>query len=205
MNELELLQKVVDTEISAVDYERELKCISNDKKRIARKCNGSTDKPIRLFRSRSFDSTFLPEDLAEYTYPHSSICRIGRANSEGSPVFYASAGGPTTFVEAKCEVGDIVVVSEFRCHNPIILQVIGFSDSEQIPSDFETLIKTIFIFKGDRYYQYSSKTAQFLMQGDKVLEYCTPQLKPVVKVKILRLKHRLLIILCILQMQQHTR
>lgn len=129
--------------------------------------NGSIYKhPIRLFRSRIFKSLPLPSETREFSYP--LTVKRGRANSEDKPVFYASAGGPTTFVESRCAVDDIVVVSEFRTSGSLTVQVIGFDSDRPAELTYEGLIREIFTKEGEEFYPYSSVIAEHLMMGGEI-------------------------------------
>lgn len=92
--------------------------------------------------------------------------QIGRVNFANAPVFYACAGGPTTFVETRCDVGDIVVVSEFRCTTEMVVQEIGFTDDGQSITEYEAIMYELFMAPGSEYYEYSSSIASHLMGAD---------------------------------------
>lgn len=163
-----LLDRVLKGIISPDQFEKEIWTISTGVKRTGRGYNGSKEDPIRLFRSRVFNSTDLPNTLNEYSYPPAKFCNLGRANEKNIPVFYASAGGPTTFIESRCKIGDIIVLSEYRCTNKLIVQKVGFSNKLGEESEFERTIHEIFTHLGDKYYEYSSKIASHLMRGDQL-------------------------------------
>lgn len=152
--------------ISPEDFEKRLWEMSTGQERKGRRYIGTSEAPIRIFRARPFSADHLPTEASEYSYPDRSKCRLGRANFANSPVFYACAGGPTTFVEARCDVGDIVVVSEFRCFTEMVVQEIGFSDHGQSITEYEAIMRELFVAQGSKYYDYSSSIASHLMSGD---------------------------------------
>ena len=164
----DLLDQVLNGTISHDEFEKEIWILSTGVKRTGRSYNGTENNPIRIFRSRLFESEKLPIALNEYSYPPSEYCSIGRANENKVPVFYASAGGPTTFVESRCKVGDIIVVSEYRCHHKLVVQEIGFANNLNEASEYEQIIYEIFTYSGDKYYKYSSKLASHLMKGPEL-------------------------------------
>lgn len=163
-----LLDRVLKGTISPEKFEQEIWSLSTGIKRIGKAYNGSEKDPIRIFRSRLFESEELPVAPNEYSYPPAKYCNLGRANEKNEPVFYASAGGPTTFVESQCKVRDIIVVSEFRCLYKLIVQEVGFSNNLNEASEYEKIIHEIYTHTGDRYYKYSSKIAEHLMKGEQL-------------------------------------
>ncbi len=159
------------SEINAKKTDREaflseLWNLSLGKVRNGRIYRGSSNSPIRLFRSRVFEKLPLPTEASAYSYPPSNAS-LGRANSQGKPVFYCSAGGPTTFVEAKCEVGSIVAVAEFRIYCAMVVQEIAIQE-QSVTSEYERFLTEIFSRPGDTLYPYSSKIAEHLLQGKNI-------------------------------------
>lgn len=168
MKPLELLELAREKKINPDDFLTHLWSISKGTIRTGRRYTGSTKDPVRLFRSRIFKSKPLPSELSEYSYPPVGVTTIGRANRINSPIFYASAGGPTTFVEARAQKGDILAVSEFRCHSEIMLQEIGFIRNESSHSELEKSMHELFTQDGDGLYEYSSCIAHHLMGGEQI-------------------------------------
>lgn len=168
MAKTQLLTLARSKSISPEDFEKKLWELSTEQERTARRYTGTSSEPIRVFRSRPFTTDALPTEAAEYSYPNPSICRMGRANVQNAPVFYASAGGPTTFVESRCAVGNIVVVSEFRCYAEMVVQEIGFAGNDQTATEYEILMHELFVAPGNEYHEYSSRIASHLMSGDFV-------------------------------------
>lgn len=168
MKPLELLELVRQKKINPDDFLTHLWSISKGTSRNGIRYTGTTKDPVRLFRSRIFKSKPLPATLDEYSYPPASITTTGRANRIHSPIFYASAGGPTTFVEARAQKGDILTVSEFRCHSEIMLQEIGVIRNKSSHSDLEESMHELFTQDGDGLYEYSSCIAQHLMSGEQI-------------------------------------
>jgi hypothetical protein len=117
----------------------------------------------------------LPTEAMEFSYPRSK-CNKGRANVHNAPVFYASAGGPTTFVESRCESGNTVVVSEFRCYEELLVQEIGFTNVDQTATEYEIIMHELFAAPGSEYYEYSSRIASHLMSGKELHGITYPSL-----------------------------
>jgi hypothetical protein len=166
MTKIGLLDLARRKSISPEDFEKRLWELSNGQERKARRYTGISTTPIRVFRARLFTNDVLPAEAREFSYPEPSKCRIGRANSANAPVFYACAGGPTTFVESRCDVGDIIVVSEFRCYTEMVVQEIGFADDCQRLTEYEAIMRELFMARGSVYYDYSSRIASHLMGAD---------------------------------------
>lgn len=167
VNANSLLELSMNNSISPEEFLRCLWKISTGMTRLARKYEGTSNTPMRIYRSRVFECRTLPNDFNEYRYPKNNV-KLGRANRESSPVLYASAGGPATFVESRCSEGNIVVVAEYRVYVPMVVQRIGFPDDNAMASDYEELLKKIFTFPGPDYYVYSAQVANHLLGGDVV-------------------------------------
>lgn len=160
-----LLDLALKRKITPEEFEKNLRTISTGIERKGRNYKGTKVDPIRIFRSRLFETQKLPVALKEYSYRENEFCKLGRANEQHKSIFYASAGGPTTFVETRCNVGDIIVVSEFRCYRDLLLQEIGLLETENKPSEFEEMLHEIFTHPDEQFYTYSSKIAKHLMNG----------------------------------------
>jgi len=163
-----LLSLIRSKSISPEDFEKRLWEMSTGQERKGRRYIGTPQEPIRIFRARPFNTDHLPTEAREYSYPSPSICRLGRANFANAPVFYACAGGPTTFVEARCDVGDVVVVSEYRCLTEMVVQEIGFSADGQSNTEYEAIMRELFVAPSHVYYEYSSCIATHLMSGNYI-------------------------------------
>lgn len=163
-----LLQQVINKTIPPDQFERNIWTLSKGIERKGRVYNGSELEPIRLFRSRVFESKELPTSQSEVSYPPIELCKLGRANENKSPIFYASAGGPTTFVESRCKVGDLIVISEYRGIDKLVVQEVGFQNSKSEKNEYEKIIHAIFTHPTHDYYEYSSKIASHLMRGDQL-------------------------------------
>lgn len=163
-----LFQQVINKTILPDQFEKEIWELSKGVKRQGRIYKGSELDPLRLFRSRVFESEKLPVTHSEFSYPPIEWCKLGRANENGLPVFYASAGGPTTFVESRCQVGNIIVISEYRGTSELLVQEVGFSNSQNEKNEYEKIIHEIFIHPTNEYYDYSSKIAMHLMKGEQL-------------------------------------
>ncbi|RYX87791.1 hypothetical protein EON73_00535 [bacterium] len=163
-----LLQQVINKTISPGPFEKEIWVLSKGIERKGRIYNGSELDPIRLFRSRVFESEKLPTSQSEFSYPPIDLCKLGRANENKSPIFYASAGGPTTFVESRCKVGNIIVISEYRGTGPLLVQEVGFLNSQSEKNEYERTIHEIFTHPTNDYYEYSSKIAVHLISGNQL-------------------------------------
>ena len=142
MAKIQLLTLARSKSISPEDFEKKLWELSTGQERSARRYTGTSSEPIRVFRSRPFTADALPTEATEYSYPNPLICKSGRANVENVPVFYASAGGPTTFVESRCAAGNIVVVSEFRCYAEMVVQEIGLAGNDQAATEYEIIMNS---------------------------------------------------------------
>lgn len=163
-----LFERTINKTISPDQFEKEIRALSVGIARDVKVYYGSKLDPIRLFRSRVFKSETLPTLLCEYSYPPIDSCNMGRANENKSPIFYASAGSPTTFVESRCKVGDIIVISEYRGKSELLVQEVGFSNSRNGNTDYERLMHEIFVHPTNDYYEYSSKIAKHLMGGELI-------------------------------------
>ncbi len=166
MANIGLLSLVRSKSISPKDFEKRLWGLSTGQTRKVRGYTGTSKAPIRVFRARLFTTGDLPTEVEEYSYPSPSKCRVGRANFANASVFYACAGGPTTFVESRCEVGDVVVVSEFRCFTEMVVQEIGFADDGQPITEYEAIMRELFVAPGSEFYEYSSRVASHLIGAD---------------------------------------
>lgn len=168
MNAQALLCAVKQKVISPDDFVKNLWKISNNNTRKGRRYRGTAEKPVRIYRATVFSEQTLPENIQRYSYPSELYATLGRANLPGKPVFYACVGAPTAFVESRCSVNDIVVISEFRVSSDVNLQEIGFKNSETPSSDYENLLNEIFTFPGNEFYLYSSCIASHLMTGTDI-------------------------------------
>jgi len=176
MCDVGLLALARNKSITPEDFEKKLWLLSTGETRKGRRYFGTIDKPIRVFRSRVFSKAVLPTDVMEYSYPSPSKCAQGRANQQNAPIFYASAGGPTTFVESRSDIGDIVVVSEFRCHQEMVVQEIGFADIDENATEYEIIMHELFISPGNEFYEYSSRIASHLINGGGIHGITYPSL-----------------------------
>lgn len=168
-----LKQDILDKKITPSDFLDKMRRVSKGVSRVARRYFHEEAKPIRLYRARVFNGNFKkPEKITELSYiPDSTLCKVGRANSEGEQIFYASAGLPTTFVEMKdaIKINSIVIVSEWRSRDSIILQQVGFVESRDKKSEYEQFLHDIFTFEGSELYPYSSALSQHLI-GSKIID-----------------------------------
>ncbi|MES2767872.1 MAG: hypothetical protein V4596_01895 [Bdellovibrionota bacterium] len=168
MSSKDLLNEARKRQISPDEFLKRLWKLSTGQKRQAIRFLPTQTKPTRIFRSRIFNKGVLPVSVSELTYPPIDKATLGRANSPNKSIFYASAGGPTTFVESKCKVQDTLVLSEYRIYDPYILNPIGSKRVQTPMSDFEILLNEIFTFPGEYFYEYSSKVAEHLLGGEDI-------------------------------------
>lgn len=176
----ELKQKTIEGLIDPENFFRELSDNSNGTQREVRSFKPSKKAPIRLYRARVFNINLeLPSNISELSYPPSEICGLGRGNNVGEQVFYASAGLPTALVEMKSKIkeGSIVVVSEWRATEEMILQTIGITENVESSSEYEDLIHHIFTYEGDSFYKYSANIAKHLMQGPQLAGIIYPSIE----------------------------
>jgi hypothetical protein len=92
---------------------------------------------------------------------------LNRANLEGEPVFYASAGLPTSFIECQLEKGQHVVCTEWRSTIDLLLQEVGLLDDGNT-SDVERVYQEIFTSTEPAMYRFSARVARHLLSGDSV-------------------------------------
>ncbi len=163
---MDLLQKVKSKKIDPITFTEKIWELSHGRSREGVRYNGTKEKPIRIYRARLWKREDLPKDISELSYPPLPKAALGRANLDGTQVFYASAGLPTTFVEnKKVSVGDVIIATEWRCHSTILLQKVGFVSGENL-DDYEQLLHDLFCHVGSNLFEYSASIAQHLMSGD---------------------------------------
>ncbi len=154
----ELVRSVRKKQISPEDFHLALNKISHGVKRELRVYK----KGVRLHRGRLLNSN--PSTISEMSYPPKKMAKVGRANISGCPLFYASAGIPSTFTECRVEINNHIYVGEWECIEPLAVQVIGFSHANPI----ESLLHEIYTTPSDDMYEYTARISTHLLSGDLI-------------------------------------
>jgi hypothetical protein len=118
----ELLQCALSNAISPEEFEQELWALSKGRRRVGRR-HKSGD--LRIYRTRVWNAPGRPGFVADLSYPPKHLTPLNRANLEGEPVFYASAGLPPSFAECRLQTGQHVVCAEWRNTSDSFLQEVG--------------------------------------------------------------------------------
>jgi len=79
---------------------------------------------IMLFRGRPGSRV---EHRDELTYPPPDQVALGRANRDGSPVFYGATFRSVVFFEVPNTVGDQLLVSRWRTVKPLLVNHLGYT------------------------------------------------------------------------------
>lgn len=163
-NSPELLRLALPGAITPERFEHELWALSKGHKRRGRKYGGGD---VRIYRTRVWRASERPQTIAELSYPPKHATPLGRANLEGEPVFYASAGLPPSFVECRLEKGQHVVCSEWRNTKDLLLHEVGLGVADT--SDVEIIYREIFRSTDPSIYRFSARVARHLMGlGDPI-------------------------------------
>jgi len=161
---MELLHLANTNNISPEAFERELWSLSKGHKRQGRNYKGDE---VRIYRTRVWRASERPKSIAELSYPPQHATPLGRANLEGAPLFYASAGLPASFVECRLEKGEYVICSEWRNTTDMLLQEVGLSNNENV-LDIEKIYHNIFTSTDAAMYKFSARIARHLLSGDPI-------------------------------------
>lgn len=153
---------MISSTISPEEFEKELWTLSKGHVRRAGKYNRGG---VRIYRTRVWRRPERPESVADLSYPPRDATPLNRANLEGEPVFYASAGLPASFVECRLQKEQQVICSEWRNTSDLILQDIGLSVDGNT-SDVERIYYKIFTSTDPAMYRYSARVARHLLSGD---------------------------------------
>lgn len=163
MTEEELLALVRSGTISSSDFLAYLWPLS---KGHTRRGASISPRESDIYRTRVYAADARrPRLVRELSYPPSTVAGIGRANLRGEPMFYASAGMPTTLVESRVQQGEVVVAGRWRINAELMLQVIGF---EEEPDGIESLYHEIFTAPDASKYPYSAAVAKHLIGGQAI-------------------------------------
>ncbi len=155
----DILKQVKDRSITAKSLKHKLDRSSAGHKRKGRKLNKGTE----FYRTRVFDDeSSLPGSVSDISFAPKEISKLGRANTPGNTVFYASVGMPTTLVESRVKPGQILVYGRWKTLDNLILQEVGFEDSKV---HLENIYHTIFTNPDESMYTYSSVVAEHLLKG----------------------------------------
>jgi hypothetical protein len=84
------------------------------------------DSGLMIFRGRPGGRR---NHLREIGYPAPEKALLGRANREGSPVFYGSTHRSPVFFEVDNQVGDEILVSWWRTISPLLVNHLGYAAS----------------------------------------------------------------------------
>ncbi len=160
----ELLRLAASEAISPEEFERELWAASKGHVRRARQYRSGD---VRIYRTRVWDSLERPKSVSDLSYPPKDSTPLNRANLEGEPVFYASAGLPASFVECRLERGQHVACAEWRTTIDVLLQEVGLSGEESIP-DIEKIYEKIFRSTDPKMYRFSARVARHLLSNDRI-------------------------------------
>ncbi len=79
---------------------------------------------VYLYRTRKCNK---PININEVSYPPVAYSKIGRANEEGQPVFYASVGKNVPFFELNPSIGDTIAVSYWKTKSTMLLNTVGYT------------------------------------------------------------------------------
>jgi hypothetical protein len=154
--------------IAPEQFERELWVLSKGHMRSARKYHRDA---VRIFRTRVWASSERPKGLRELSYPPKHVTPLNRANLDGDPVFYASAGLPASFVECRLSAGEHVVCSEWRNTMDMTLQGVGLSKDENALSalsNIERIYHEMFTSPDPAMYKFSARVARHLLASDQI-------------------------------------
>jgi hypothetical protein len=68
-----------------------------------------------------------PKKIDDLWYPPATVVtKLGRANREGIPIFYASCAGPGAFYELRAQKGDLIALSEWEVAESLWMHNLGF-------------------------------------------------------------------------------
>jgi hypothetical protein len=160
----QLLQLAANSAIGPEEFERELWGQSKGHKRRGRKYKSGE---VRIYRTRVWHESERPKSIADLSYPPKHATPMGRANLEGEPIFYASAGLPASFVECRLEKGQYVICSEWRNTTDMLLQEVGLLAEKNV-SNIERIYHEIFTSTDPAMYKFSARIARHLLSGDPI-------------------------------------
>ncbi|MCC7507449.1 MAG: hypothetical protein IT259_19235 [Saprospiraceae bacterium] len=66
-------------------------------------------------------------NMSELSYPPSEVVGWMRANRPNNPIFYCSTDGVTVLSEISAEVGDMVLLSKWKCLEKFYVNNIGYT------------------------------------------------------------------------------
>jgi hypothetical protein len=85
-------------------------------------------EPLQLFRARNLP-VGPPAFVSQMLYPPANMCEIGRANREGVPVLYCSAGLAPVFFELGAKVGTRLAILQFETAGRLVLNRVGYTQA----------------------------------------------------------------------------
>jgi hypothetical protein len=82
-----------------------------------------------VYRARKCDQHLSKNDLhiSDLHYPRKNV-RLGRANREGFPVFYACQSKEPVFFEMRVEEGDELVIGNWRLNTRLLVNSVGYTE-----------------------------------------------------------------------------
>lgn len=85
------------------------------------------DHGLILYRGIPYDKK--PETISYLSYPPKKLAKINRANREREPIFYCATSRQVPFFELDVKPGDKIVVSKWRTAKKLLVNNIGYTDS----------------------------------------------------------------------------
>jgi hypothetical protein len=132
---------------------------------------------IPLFRGRKLDQKFQKSDAAllrnlSYNDGAKDPVSKGRANQEGSPIFYCTGSRDTVPLEIKdLKCGDEIILSSWKTNKILPLNMVGLCKGIDLPITTDKHSEKILgefgrIFVDDNEYNISIAVTELMMEGD---------------------------------------